>query len=160
MRVLKTTTCKTLTGKSTLTYQIGSTPDSTLHIRITKNSGSGNFSQEWVAFDDIQAALEKRLKGQTITSYLLAPLFKGKSVNTPAFLLSALKHLKLVQPLKGKQREHEPMDPRPFLDQVSRLMSSDVKAKTPTKKSVTKTSPKKAAVKKKAANKKKSMSRR
>ena len=47
-----------------------------------------------------------------------------------AVLLAALKHLKLVQPLKGKKREHEPMDPQPFLDQVSKLMSSSVKPKT------------------------------
>jgi hypothetical protein len=163
MRVLKTSTCKTLSGKSSLTYQICSTPDSSIHLRITKKSGGGFFSQEWIAFDDIQASLEKRLKGQAITSYLLSPLFKGKSVNTPAFLLSALKHLKLVQPLKGKQREHEPMDPRPFLDQVNQLMSSDVKPKGATRKTTRKTSAvttKKAAIKKRSMAKKKATTRK
>ena len=41
MRVLKTATCKTLSGKSTLTYQIGISPDAVVHLRISKNSGGG-----------------------------------------------------------------------------------------------------------------------
>lgn len=69
-------------------------------------------------------------------------------------MLAALKHLKLVQPLKGKQREHEPINPRPFLDQVEKLMSSPEKAKTPTKKTATKySSVKKASIKKAAIKK-------
>ena len=38
MKVLKTATCKSISGKSTLTYQIGCAPDSTVHVRISKNS--------------------------------------------------------------------------------------------------------------------------
>ena len=40
----------------------------------------------------------------------LWPLFKGKSVNTPAFLLAVLKHEKVVVPVKGKQRIHQLAD--------------------------------------------------
>jgi hypothetical protein len=39
MKVLKTATCKTLSAKSTLTYQIGSEDDE-IHVRITKNTGT------------------------------------------------------------------------------------------------------------------------
>jgi len=46
MKFLKTATCKTLSGKSTLTYQLGSEDDE-IHVRITKNTGSGFFSDEW-----------------------------------------------------------------------------------------------------------------
>ena len=170
MRVLQKYTCKTLSGKSTLSYQIGATPDSVIHIRITKNDGGGFFSDEWIAYEDIQAALKKRLKGQAITSFLLIPVFSGKSANNSSFLASILKHLKLIEPLKGKQREHELMDPRPFLDQVDKLMSSSEKTsrKTPTKKTVRKTNTKKSIVKntpvrkastKKAAIKKRSVSK-
>jgi len=42
MKVLKTATCKTLSGKSTLTYQIGLSPQSVVHLRIDKNSGGGS----------------------------------------------------------------------------------------------------------------------
>jgi hypothetical protein len=50
MKVLKTATCKTLSGKSTLTYQIGCSPESIIHLHIAKNTGAGFFSDEWVAF--------------------------------------------------------------------------------------------------------------
>ena len=63
MRVLKTTTCKTLSGKSTLTYQLGCTPDSAIHLRITKNSGGGFFSDEWIAVDDILRLLKDHPSG-------------------------------------------------------------------------------------------------
>jgi hypothetical protein len=70
---------------------------------------------------------------------------KGKSVNTSAFLLAVLSHLKLVTPLAGKKRQHELLDPQSFLDQVDRLMSEKVPtktggsaARTPVKKTVAK----------------------
>ena len=169
MRVLKTSTCNTLSGKSKLTYHIGVSPDSVIHLRIFSNSSSGAFSREWIAFKDIQAALEKRLKGQHVTAFLLQPLFEGKSVNTPAFLLAALSQEKLVRVLKGKKREHEILDPSVFIAKVEKLIASgvDIKVnepaktvrsttkktatKTPIKKTPVKNTVKKAAVKKTAA---------
>ena len=115
MRILKKAACKTLSGKSTLTYQIGALPDNEIHIQVLANDGGGMFSQEWVSFEAVQAALENDDEGAAITSIQLTPLFKGKSVNTPSFLLAALKHLKLVRPMQGKQRHHERMNPGPFL---------------------------------------------
>ena len=63
MTVLKTSTCKTISGKSTITYQLGCTPDSIIHLRITKNDGGGFHSDEWVKFDDIQEALKDDREG-------------------------------------------------------------------------------------------------
>ena len=152
MKVLKTATCKTLSCKSTLTYQIGTAPDKQIHLRISKNSGGGFFSDEWIAFDAVLDTLEKLPKDTGISSYYLAQLFKGKSVNTPSFHLAALKHLKLIRPLQNNRRHHELVDPRPFLDQVDKLMSSKgATRKTSTKK----TTSKKAVVKKRAAARKK-----
>jgi hypothetical protein len=148
MKVLKTSTCKTLSGKSTLTYRIGCTPDSIIHLCIAGNTGGGFFSDEWVAFEAIQEALRDDAEGAAITSIRLTPLFKGKSVNTPSFLLAALKHLKLVRSMQGKQRHHERLDPRPFLDMVEKL-TADVKSKGSARKTI-KTPTKKAAVKKRA----------
>ncbi|MEN8132221.1 MAG: hypothetical protein ABFS45_18995 [Pseudomonadota bacterium] len=165
MRILKKATCKTLSGKSTLTYHVGASPDDETHVRIHANDGGGMFSREWISFEAIQAALENDGEGAAITSVRLIPLFKGKSVNTPSFLLAALKHLKLVRPMQGKTRHHERLDPGPFLDQVEKLMSSTAAGKTkgtakkaPVKKAVRKTtatSTKKAAIKKKAMSRKK-----
>jgi hypothetical protein len=127
---------------------------------VTSNSAAGCYSREWVKYDDIQEALKDDAEGAAITSIRLTPLFKGKSVNTPSFLLAALKHLKLVRSMNGKQRHHESLNPKPFLDTVEKLMSSSPAVntkKTPVKKTVRKAPVKKATVK--ARTKKKSTSR-
>ena len=154
MKTLKTATCKTLSGKSTLTYQIGATPDSTVHLRIAKNTGGGYFSTELLAVDDVLRLLKDRPEGSPIMSHFISPLLKGKSVNTSAFILAALTHMKLIRPLPKKKRVHELLDPQPFLDQVNQLMASEVKTKATVKKAITK----KAAVKKRATVKRKTSS--
>ena len=164
-RVIKKDTCKTLSGKSTLTYHVGLSPDSEIHFRIQDNSGGGFFSQEWVSLKDIRSALEKNPKGNSITSYVLQPLFKGKSVNTPAFLLSALIKEKLLIPLPGKKRYHQVLDPSDFMGRMEKLISSGAEVKTKTSRKPTGTTGKTTAKappasKKKAAIKKKSMSRK
>ena len=129
MKVLATGTCDTLSGSSRLTYHIGSSPEGEVHLRVPSNTGGGLFSQEWVALEDILRALRKRPEGQTITSILLNLLFRGKSVNTPAFLLAVLLHEKLVRSLQGKLRRHELMDTSAFIAKVDKLMASGTDAK-------------------------------
>jgi len=143
MKVLKTSTCKTLSGKSTLTYQIGCDPDSAIHLRITKNSGGGFFSDEWVKYEDIQAVLKERAKDSPIMSHFISPLLKGKSSNTSGFIMAVLSHLKLIRPLPKKKRLHELLDAKPFLDQMEKLTASGgntagATRKTPTKKAAVK----------------------
>ena len=157
MKILKTATCPTLSGKSTLTYQIGLSPESIVHLRISKNSGGGFFSDEWISLDSIIDTLKKRPAGSPVLSHFLTPLLKGKSVNTSAFILAALSHLKLIRPLPGKKRQHELLDPMPFLDQVTQMMDGEVKTGGTTRKTAG-ASTKKAATRK-AAVKKKAMSR-
>ena len=139
MKVLKTSSCKTLSGKSTLTYQIGCNPDDEIHLRLTKNSGGGFFSDEWVKYEDIQAVLKERAKDSPIMSHFISPLLKGKSSNTSGFIMAVLSHLKLIRPLPKKKRLHELLDAKPFLDTVEKLTVSDVKPrKAPSKKVRTK----------------------
>jgi hypothetical protein len=157
IKVLKTATCPTLTGKSTLTYQIGLSPESIVHLRISKNSGGGFFSDEWIALDDILATLKKLRKDTPITAYYLSELFQGKSVNTPSFLLSVLKHLKVVRSLPKNKRHHELLDPMPFLDQVTQLMDAEGKTGGTTRKASSASTKKtggSAAVRKAAITKK------
>jgi hypothetical protein len=68
MRILKTATCKSTSGKSTLTYQIGCMLDNTIHIRITKNSSAGFFNDEWIALKDIEKVLVNGPKGQGLAA--------------------------------------------------------------------------------------------
>ena len=151
MRVLKTATCKTLSGKSTLTYHIGAMPDSTVHLRISKSSGGGFFSDEWVSLDDILRVLKDRPRESPVMSHFLTRILKGKSANTSGFILAVLTHLNLSRPLPKKKRVHELLDPGPFLDQVEKLMVSG----GTTKRTVKKAPSKKAAVKKRAAARRK-----
>ena len=123
MRVLATGTCDTLTGSSRLTYHIGSLPDGEIYLRVHSNTGGGFFSQEWIALQDILTALKKRPDGRPITSILLMPLYRGRSANTPGFLLSVLLHEKLVRSLQGKLRRHELGDPSVFTAKVDKLLS-------------------------------------
>lgn len=140
LRILKKATCPTLSGKSKLTYMIGCDDENEVFLRIYANNGGGFFSTEWVALKNIQQALEKN--PEEITSVALYGLFRGKSVNTPAFLLAVLKHEGMVRSIKGKKRRHELVDSSDFQDRIADLMSADAKPK-PTRK--------KAAAKKKAS---------
>ena len=83
MRILKTATCKSVTGNS-LGYQLGMLPDSTIHIRITKNSGAGFFNTSWVAIKDIQKALAEGPNGQPLTSFMLQPLIEVPATPPPS----------------------------------------------------------------------------
>ena len=134
IKILKNDTCPSISGKSTLKYQIGADDDDAIHLRITGSSGGGFFSNEWIAFEKIQALLDEHPAEKPITSIVLYPLFRGKSVNTPSFLLAALVHEKLLRPMKGKQRCHEVGDPKPFMEKVTKLTSRTSKKKAPVKK--------------------------
>jgi hypothetical protein len=55
--IIKKSTCKNLQGKATLGYHLGIDETSALYWKIHANSGNGMFSNQWVAFADIQKAL-------------------------------------------------------------------------------------------------------
>lgn len=95
INIVKVDSCSSLTGKSTLTYHIGCNAEAEIQIRVHANTGGGYFSKEWIEFKVIQETLEKQT--QPFSSKLLKPLFHGKSSNTPAFLLAALRHLGVIK---------------------------------------------------------------
>ncbi|MGJ0486137.1 MAG: hypothetical protein ACR65R_16625 [Methylomicrobium sp.] len=124
IRILKIATCPSITKKSTLTYQIGCTPEGAIQLRVYANSAAGFFSQEWVPWQAIEETLSKG--GGEFTSLVLQPLFKGKSMNNPAFLLAVLLSEGLVGPAPGKQRCHQRLSPDRFLKEVQALIDSKV----------------------------------
>jgi hypothetical protein len=124
VRILKIASCPSVTKKSTLTYQIGCTPEGALQLRIYANSAAGFFSQEWLPWPAIDEVLAKG--GGEFTSLVLQPLFKGKSMNNPAFLLAVLLSEGLVGPAPGKQRCHQRLNPDRFLKEIQALIDSKV----------------------------------
>ena len=125
MKIIKTSTCKSSSGQSTLTYNIAK-DGSDIQFQIEANTGTGFFSREWIALKDIQEAITK---DKPFTSAVLHPLFQGKSINTPAFMLAVLLNEGLV---KRSKRCYESLDPSAFMESV----------KPPAKKTATKTTAK------------------
>ena len=121
MRILKVGSCSSRSGKSMLTYHIGCTPESTVHFRVYANSGNGFFSKEWLSLKTILELLPKG--GQTFTAFDLQPLLRGKSVNTPEFLLAVLVEEGLVKAAE-KKRSYELAEPSPFMDKIKLLIES------------------------------------
>ena len=122
IRVLKIGKCDSFSGKSRLTYQLGSKTGKDAYIRITGNTGTGFYSQEWISMDDVETCI----KGKAITSTLLFPLFKGKSVNTVFFMLAALNHEEVVQPGGERKRTYEVAHPEYLRAEVKRLFAAGV----------------------------------
>ncbi len=129
INTLKVDSCSSLTGKSTLTYHIGCNAESVMLLRVHANTGGGYFSKEWISLGVIQQAIEKQTK--PFTSMLIRPMFQGKSSNTPAFLLAALKHEGVIK--NSKKRGYECSDIAKFVAEIKALMAT--KQKTTTKKS-------------------------
>jgi hypothetical protein len=115
---IKKSTCKTLQGTATLTYHIGLDDTGAIHWKIAASTGNGMYSREYVAFTDIQKALADWPGDLPITSMTLRPLFQGKSVNTPAFLLATLVKEGVLAPVPDKKRHYQLGDPAAFLAAV------------------------------------------
>ena len=125
IRILKVGTCPTLSEKSTLTYHIGCNAESEIQFRIFENSNPGYFSQEWISMKAIQRASSKIPIERPLTSFLLlASLFTGRSINTPAFLMAVLKSEGLVRHMDGKDRYFERMDTVSFMKEMKSLIKS------------------------------------
>ncbi|MDX1492384.1 MAG: hypothetical protein R3332_13975 [Pseudohongiellaceae bacterium] len=107
---LKSSTCPTLSHRSTLTYELGLDPEKTFHFRIISNDGGGFFSPEWVSWASIAEAISK---AQPVTSRSLRPIFKGKSVNTAGFFLAILIAEGLLVNLPKKTRQFTATDKTP-----------------------------------------------
>lgn len=157
VRVVKVGRCHSMSGKSQLTYHVGASKDNEVLFRIHANSAAGFFSQEWVALLDVERALSGKDDAKSLTSFLLHNLFKGKSINTPGFLLAVLRAEGMVQPSTTVKRCFEHADRSDFAARMRALVngSPDVitKGATPKSKDVpVKVEAGRAAVKKAAVS--------
>ena len=124
IRIVKIANCPSLSGKSTLTYQIGCHAGGETHLRIHANTAAGMFSQEWVAWRDIEALLQSQVSG--FSSLVFRSLIKGKSQNNAGFLLAVLLQEQLVAKAGDQKRGYCRLDSQAFLTQVKELMASGV----------------------------------
>lgn len=132
IHILKVGTCKSLSGKSDLTYHVGhviaedgaGASDCNIHFRVYANSSPGYFSQEWVPMSSIQQVFDKVPAGQPISSFALFPIFKGRSQNTPGFLLAALHYEGFLRHMREQQRCYELIDASGFMAEMVKLIDA------------------------------------
>jgi hypothetical protein len=121
VQILKEANCPTSSGKSILGYQVGTDDSGSIYLKVASNDGGGFFSNEWIAFADIQAAVEAWPEDQGVTSMTYRKIFRGKSANTPGFLIAVLCAEGILEPMADKKRVHQACDPAPFLASVDAL---------------------------------------
>jgi hypothetical protein len=138
IRVIREATCPTSSGKSTLTYQVGKDDSGAIFVKVSGNDGGGFWSPEWVPYKSIEQAITEWPVDQGITSMAFRKIFRGKSANTPGFLVAILCAERLLEPMGDKKRVHQACDPATFLASLEELQQATgkkpaTKAKTPAK---------------------------
>ena len=131
---LKTGNCSSRSGKSTLTYLIGADSASEIHFRINGNTGNGFFNNDWVPLETLLELLTKA--GGAFTSYALHPLLKGKSNNTPAFLIASLLEEGIIHRSVSEKGCYELSDVSVFMAKIKPLLESKNDSKPSKKKPV------------------------
>ena len=116
IHTIKTGNCPSRSGKSKLTYLIGADSASEIHFRINGNTGNGFFNNDWVPLNTILELLGK--SGGAFTSFTLHPLLKGKSNNTPAFLIAALLEEGIIHRSLSEKRCYELSDVSVFMAKI------------------------------------------
>ena len=122
IHTIKTGNCSSRSGKSKLTYLIGADSDSDIHFRIHGNTGNGFFNNDWIPLDTLLELLGK--SGGAFTSFALYPLLKGKSNNTPAFIIAALLEEGVIHRSLSHKRCYDLSSSSIFMDRIKPLMDS------------------------------------
>ena len=111
-------TTTSISGTSTIGFEIGISDSGDVHLRIASNSGSGYFSKAWIAFTDIQDALEAWEKNHPLTSLALKNVYPPfTSINSYGFMLGILVKVGVIEPAENK-RHFQLCDPARFLASV------------------------------------------
>ena len=91
IRVLRSTTCLSLSGKNTLGLQWGCDQHSQVHLRLSSSSGGGLFNKDWLPLSSFFSP-----DGEPIVGAEYKALFLFKSANTPGFYKAALQSENLI----------------------------------------------------------------
>lgn len=97
---IKSGTARSLSNLSELSYDIGLAGEA-IHIRVTANSGNGQFNKDWVSLEMIESLIANAVT--PMYSSVLRPAYEGKSFNSPAFLFACLLAEGIVTPSGLKQ---------------------------------------------------------
>ena len=112
MRILKTSECPSLSGNSTLSYNIGLNDDNEIQLCLIGNTGKGIFNKDWISLEEIDSLLATE-KGP-ITSGSLKELFNGKSSNSAGFVLAVILSEGLLKISSNNERHYERIDQKEY----------------------------------------------
>jgi hypothetical protein len=121
IRVIQADRCSSLSGRTSIDFQVGCNESERIFIRVQRTSGNGFFSKEWVPYDSIGPLLVN-----PVTAASLRPIFQGKSVNTSGFLLAVMKHLGFVQSIPEAFRGYQVLDNPAFDENTKKLIADGV----------------------------------
>jgi len=125
IRILKTATCHSLSGRSKLNYSIGCTEQKKVLIRVLKSSGGGKLNSTWHSLDNIIDLIGEAKKPFNWSA--LNPIFKGQSVNTAGFIIAVLKKEGLVVP--NKEGGYNATDIKILKDKINALIANKSKGR-------------------------------
>lgn len=132
MRLLRVATCPSLSGRSQLTYHIGCNAESEVSIRVTQNSGGGQFNANWVALAVIEKLLLDHPADKPMSARVLLPVFRSKSSNSPAFLFACCLSEGLVKKAGTEKDSGYTVGNLDAIKQaMSVLLASDIELVTP-----------------------------
>ena len=121
MNILKTGSCPSLSGKSTLTYHIGH-KEKEVYLCLAENSKPGVLSKEWLSLQQVEQLLASEEFAFTSRSSSLHTLYKGHSINSGGFLLAVLLKEGLVCNADGKRRQYCRGDSKAFGAAIEELI--------------------------------------
>ena len=130
VRILKTATCPSLSGKSKLTYRIGYSEKAGIQFQIIDNSAAGAFNTDWFSLESIEKALDRTPSGEPITAVNCMSLFRHMSSNTQFFIFAALKHEGLFVASKKNKRSYDRVGTADFLAAMQPLIEGKVPPQT------------------------------
>ena len=124
VRIVKIAECPSLSGRSQLVYHIGIAANGDVSLRLFGNSARGYFCKEWVSWALIDLQLSE---APTFTSGDIQRLcYEGRSVNSGAFAIAALRTEGLVRNVPESLRNYERLDSTAWLLEVQDLIDSGV----------------------------------
>lgn len=119
--ILQSDQCLSLSGRSTLTFELGTDHAKRLHLRVTHNTGKGHHNPAWVAYDQIEPLL---MQAPTLSASALATLFQGTSVNTAGFVMAVLKHLGAIEAIPEQRHAYQHTDTTDWKVRMQALIES------------------------------------
>jgi hypothetical protein len=105
IEIIETNKTATVSGTGELVYSVLKDINGDIFLKLVRNSQTGFFSNEHLSLNSIISSLEEQ-KGQSFTSFIFQGLFKGKSVNTPGFLVAVLLNEEVLTFSEGMKRKY------------------------------------------------------